>query len=230
MDSIDVIVDLFFSNSFEHIAVLWLCANWLAMSNSCHNPFIYGFCSVRITFFLNLSDRNQCDFYFQAKFNREFRKLLSCFPCIDDPDLEGNSANKNRRIVATSVLPKTRQLQPSSSSKTAATINSTAVVPQLRRTNCQRRSPTASPAGSVRKQRSTDKNRQHEKRFLFFPNYKSNRHKLFGGCSSNNNYYSSKMDRSITNCEKFLLDQELTNSSRESDLLLIRAREATHLI
>lgn len=32
--------------SFKHIVVLWLCANWLAMSNSCHNPFIYGFCSV----------------------------------------------------------------------------------------------------------------------------------------------------------------------------------------
>ncbi len=31
---------------YKHIAVLWLCANWLAMSNSCHNPFIYGLCSV----------------------------------------------------------------------------------------------------------------------------------------------------------------------------------------
>lgn len=31
---------------YRHIAVLWMCANWLAMSNSCHNPFIYGLCSV----------------------------------------------------------------------------------------------------------------------------------------------------------------------------------------
>jgi hypothetical protein len=37
---------LFFYHSFKHIAILWLCANWLAMSNSCHNPFIYGLCSV----------------------------------------------------------------------------------------------------------------------------------------------------------------------------------------
>ncbi len=36
----------FVISSFKHIVVLWLCANWLAMSNSCHNPFIYGFCSV----------------------------------------------------------------------------------------------------------------------------------------------------------------------------------------
>jgi leucokinin receptor len=39
-----------FCDSFKHIVVLWLCANWLAMSNSCHNPFIYGLCSVSFFF------------------------------------------------------------------------------------------------------------------------------------------------------------------------------------
>ena len=38
--------NLILLSSFKHIVVLWLCANWLAMSNSCHNPFIYGLCSV----------------------------------------------------------------------------------------------------------------------------------------------------------------------------------------
>jgi hypothetical protein len=50
---------------------------------------------------------------------------------------------------------------------------------------------------------------------------------LFG---HNNNYYSSKMDRSIINCEKFLPDQDLNNSIRENDLLLIRARQSTRFV
>ncbi len=32
-----------FINSFEFINILWFCFQWLVMSNSCYNPFIYAF-------------------------------------------------------------------------------------------------------------------------------------------------------------------------------------------
>lgn len=33
-------------NEYKHIQLLWFCADWLAMSNSCYNPFIYGIYNV----------------------------------------------------------------------------------------------------------------------------------------------------------------------------------------
>nr|KAG5703078.1 hypothetical protein BaRGS_016239 [Batillaria attramentaria] len=48
-------------NLYKYINIIWFCSNWLAMSNSCYNPFIYGI--------LN------------AKFKREFRQLFSVLPC-----------------------------------------------------------------------------------------------------------------------------------------------------
>ena len=41
-----------FVDSFHYINVIWLCSNWFAMSNSCYNPFIYGF--------LNVSSKIRC--------------------------------------------------------------------------------------------------------------------------------------------------------------------------
>ena len=32
---------------YKYINIIWLGANWLAMSNSCYNPFIYGLLNVR---------------------------------------------------------------------------------------------------------------------------------------------------------------------------------------
>ncbi|KAG8183776.1 hypothetical protein JTE90_001672 [Oedothorax gibbosus] len=29
-------------NEYKYINVIWFCAHWLAMSNSCYNPFIYA--------------------------------------------------------------------------------------------------------------------------------------------------------------------------------------------
>ncbi|CAF0736549.1 unnamed protein product [Rotaria sp. Silwood1] len=188
-------------NDFQHIVVLWLCANWLAMSNSCHNPFIYGFCSV--------------------KFNREFRKLFSCFPCIDATQLDTDLPNKKRVHV-----PLTTQHR------------STAL--HLQRSNCQRRSPNSSPNLLQAQQwshkhttnnqvLSTTKGHRNGKHYNFFSNNNTNDHHhpaLFG----NNNYYSRKMDRSITNCEKFLPDHDLINSTKENDLLLIHARQSTRFL
>lgn len=33
-------------NEYQHINIIWLCCDWLAMSNSCYNPFIYGIYNV----------------------------------------------------------------------------------------------------------------------------------------------------------------------------------------
>lgn len=33
-------------NEYQHINIIWLCFDWLAMSNSCYNPFIYGIYNV----------------------------------------------------------------------------------------------------------------------------------------------------------------------------------------
>ena len=41
------ISDIFFCNfRFKDIHIVWLCFNWLAMSNTCYNPFIYGLLNV----------------------------------------------------------------------------------------------------------------------------------------------------------------------------------------
>ena len=34
--------------SYRYINIIWFCSNWLAMSNSCYNPFIYGLLNVSI--------------------------------------------------------------------------------------------------------------------------------------------------------------------------------------
>lgn len=33
-------------NEYRHINIIFLCCDWLAMSNSCYNPFIYGIYNV----------------------------------------------------------------------------------------------------------------------------------------------------------------------------------------
>ena len=36
----------FFFFSYRYINIIFFCCHWLAMSNSCYNPFIYGIFSV----------------------------------------------------------------------------------------------------------------------------------------------------------------------------------------
>jgi hypothetical protein len=33
-------------NEYRYIHIIWFCCDWLAMSNSCYNPFIYGIYNV----------------------------------------------------------------------------------------------------------------------------------------------------------------------------------------
>lgn len=37
-----------FIDEFRYINIVWFCCDWLAMSNSCYNPFIYGIYNVNI--------------------------------------------------------------------------------------------------------------------------------------------------------------------------------------
>ncbi len=70
------------------------------------------------------------------------------------------------------------------------------------------------------------KTNHHGKRHhFFFSNRQQNR--LLND-QKTNNYYSSKSNRTVNNCEKFLPDQDLTNSSKENDLLLIHASQSTN--
>ncbi|XP_067000819.2 RYamide receptor-like [Anabrus simplex] len=55
-------------NGYRYINIIWFCCDWLAMSNSCYNPFIYGI--------------------YNEKFKREFRVRLRlcsrrCWPSTD---------------------------------------------------------------------------------------------------------------------------------------------------
>ncbi len=44
----NAILNHFLSPSYEYIHIIWFCSNWLAMSNSCYNPFIYGLLNVSV--------------------------------------------------------------------------------------------------------------------------------------------------------------------------------------
>lgn len=41
-------------NEYRYINIIWLCFDWLAMSNSCYNPFIYGIYNVSFTVCANI--------------------------------------------------------------------------------------------------------------------------------------------------------------------------------
>ena len=41
-----LIVGTSFICRYKYINIIWFCSNWLAMSNSCYNPFVYGLLNV----------------------------------------------------------------------------------------------------------------------------------------------------------------------------------------
>ncbi|XP_075233391.1 RYamide receptor-like [Lycorma delicatula] len=61
LQTYNVLQDLFpVINQYRYINIIWFCMDWLAMSNSCYNPFIYGI--------------------YNEKFKREFQLRLQ-IPC-----------------------------------------------------------------------------------------------------------------------------------------------------
>jgi hypothetical protein len=81
---------------------------------------------------------------------------------------------------------------------------------------------------------TTNKQHRHSKYHQFFSNNHHHHHHRHHHQSFFNNhtnhYYSSKIDRSINNCEKFLPDHDLNNSIRENDLLLVHARQTPRFV
>lgn len=72
-------------NEYPHINIIWLCFDWLAMSNSCYNPFIYGIYNVSSAKIWYLAVRwlRNCNLISfldsQEKFKREFYKRFTFF-------------------------------------------------------------------------------------------------------------------------------------------------------
>uniref|UniRef100_A0A7I4YKD5 G_PROTEIN_RECEP_F1_2 domain-containing protein n=1 Tax=Haemonchus contortus TaxID=6289 RepID=A0A7I4YKD5_HAECO len=55
-------------NGWKYINILFFCSHWLAMSNSCLNPIIYGL--------------------FNNKYKREYRRVFNCLRCRADTAME----------------------------------------------------------------------------------------------------------------------------------------------
>lgn len=146
---------------------------------------------------------------FQARFNQEFRKLYSCLPCIEQNSFENELTDVRlsnqpvlRRLTNQQQTPNSSsQYQQRSRQNTTTSVNS---IPLNNQSSISIK--TSQHDGKEQQQQSCSINR-HQNRFLGHP--------------KTNTFHSSKTYRTIDNCEKFLADQELNNSSKENDLLLI---------
>ncbi|EDW69722.1 RYamide receptor isoform X1 [Drosophila virilis] len=70
-------------NDYHFISIVWFCCDWLAMSNSCYNPFIYGI--------------------YNEKFKREFnRRFAACF-CKFKTSLEPHERTFSMHTRASSI-------------------------------------------------------------------------------------------------------------------------------
>ncbi|CAF3881094.1 unnamed protein product [Rotaria sp. Silwood1] len=178
-------------NDFKHIVVLWLCANWLAMSNSCHNPFIYGFCS--------------------ARFNIEFRKLYKCFPCIDKGKIDGELTDTRTNIPLLS--------KQEIRNKKTEEYSRNSLIKQ----NSHKKRIKSVNIGEYNNKRSSSTSSSS---ILMKKNFKSKRYQSLN--TNNYYYYSSKPNRSINNCEKFIIDQDLKKPSNENHILEYRQNQSKH--
>ncbi|XP_049840395.1 substance-K receptor-like [Schistocerca gregaria] len=71
-------------NGYHYINIIWFCCDWLAMSNSCYNPFVYGI--------------------YNEKFQREFRlRLRGCCrqlrPSAEVSEAGGRSSRRGRELT-----------------------------------------------------------------------------------------------------------------------------------
>ncbi|KAM7355538.1 leucokinin receptor isoform 1-T2 [Cochliomyia hominivorax] len=70
-------------NEYHFISIIWFCCDWLAMSNSCYNPFIYGI--------------------YNEKFKREFNKRFAVCFCHFKTNLETNERTLSMHTRASSL-------------------------------------------------------------------------------------------------------------------------------
>ncbi|XP_055915102.1 neuropeptide Y receptor type 2 [Eupeodes corollae] len=70
-------------NEYHFINIIWFCCDWLAMSNSCYNPFIYGI--------------------YNEKFKREFNKRFSMCICKFQTTLDSQDRNVSVQTRASSI-------------------------------------------------------------------------------------------------------------------------------
>ncbi|TMW48066.1 hypothetical protein DOY81_006857 [Sarcophaga bullata] len=70
-------------NEYHYISIIWFCCDWLAMSNSCYNPFIYGI--------------------YNEKFKREFNKRFAACFCGSKSSFEANERTVSMHTRASSV-------------------------------------------------------------------------------------------------------------------------------
>ncbi|KAH8407836.1 hypothetical protein KR215_005789 [Drosophila sulfurigaster] len=70
-------------NDYHFISIVWFCSDWLAMSNSCYNPFIYGI--------------------YNEKFKREFNKRFAACFCKFQTSLEQHERTFSMHTRASSI-------------------------------------------------------------------------------------------------------------------------------
>ncbi|XP_034481699.1 RYamide receptor [Drosophila innubila] len=70
-------------NDYRFISIIWFCCDWLAMSNSCYNPFIYGI--------------------YNEKFKREFNKRFAACFCKFHTTLEQHERTLSMHTRASSI-------------------------------------------------------------------------------------------------------------------------------
>ncbi|XP_016982927.1 RYamide receptor isoform X2 [Drosophila rhopaloa] len=70
-------------NDYHFISIVWFCCDWLAMSNSCYNPFIYGI--------------------YNEKFKREFNKRFAACFCKFQTSLDAHERTFSMHTRASSI-------------------------------------------------------------------------------------------------------------------------------
>ncbi|KAL7732685.1 hypothetical protein ACLKA6_013604 [Drosophila palustris] len=70
-------------NDYRFISIIWFCCDWLAMSNSCYNPFIYGI--------------------YNEKFKREFNKRFAACFCKFQTTLDQHERTLSMHTRASSI-------------------------------------------------------------------------------------------------------------------------------
>lgn len=132
-------------------------------------------------------------FILQARFNREFRKLYSCLPCIDASTIDGELIDNRKNIPLLTQAQlrriKCQKYSPNSSRQQRSRQNTTASVNSIQ-LNSQSSSISITNNSSAKRQQGIFSNRIQSRLLI----------------DNDRNCYSPKPNGTASNCEKFLLD------------------------